>query len=586
MCGIIGYIGENVEKNLLDGLEKLEYRGYDSAGICTLRKNQFYVEKSVGSVDKLRAATKEFEEFGIGIAHTRWATHGKISIENAHPHFSSKSDVALVHNGIIENFETIKLELESQGVYFYGQTDSEVITKLLSGKMTLKKLNDYVKKLKGTYALAIISKKNKSIYFAKNKSPLYVSIGKNCAMIASDPICFVGKSDSFYPVDDGEYGKLNLRKVEFVGSDGKTIIKKSQKLDIENSCDGKKDYDHFMIKEINESKNVVERIIEKYQSTSIQQILEKIKMLNFDRVYLVGCGTAYHAALIGQRYFMNILKKDVFCERASEFQYQNHIINDKSLCIFISQSGETIDTISALEYAKQLGGKTLSITNVDYSTITSKSDFNLPICAGPEIAVASTKAYIGQCLVLYILASYLSGNEYFSLVEKFWLDLDYGDDEKLKRFARIISKKDKLFFIGRGFDFITSLEASLKTKEISYINSVVEPSGELKHGPIALIEKDTIIIVVATDKKLFPKTINNAYETKSRGAKLAIFTNQFLDEKTSENFDFIFEVKDTIPDLMPLQSIIPLQKLAYFVARERNTNPDKPRNLAKSVTVE
>lgn len=583
MCGIIGYIGKDVEKNLIEGLEKLEYRGYDSAGLCTLRNNDFYVEKSVGDVKKLKDKVKFFSDFGLGIAHTRWATHGKISIENAHPHFSSKGEVAIVHNGIIENFENLKGELEKDGAYFYGETDSEVVAKYLKGKLNLKKIRDVKNKLKGTYALAIISKRDNSIFFAKYKSPLYVAIGQDCAMIASDPSCFVGKCENFYPVNDGEYGKLELNKIQFFDCEGKQVIKKSQKLNIDYHWENKKEYEHFMLKEINESESVLHNILEKYTSC-MQEMLKDIKKLDFDRIYLVGCGTAYHAALVGQRYLRSKLKKDVYCDRASEFQYNSHIINEKSLCIFISQSGETIDTISALEYAKSMGGKIISITNVSYSTIATKAEYNFPIFAGPEIGVASTKAYVGQCIVLYIISQYLSHNDFLAPLQQ--LKLDYGDDDKIKEFARVISKKDRLFFIGRGFDYITALEASLKMKEITYINSVVEPSGELKHGPIALIENGTIIIAVATDEKLNAKTINNAYETKSRGAFLAIVTNTDLDRKTKDNFDYVFKIKDADKDLMPIQSILFFQKLAYFVALERHTNPDKPRNLAKSVTVE
>lgn len=586
MCGIIGYIGNNVEQKLLKGLEKLEYRGYDSAGLCVLRHGNFYVEKSKGSVEKLREKTCVKSEFGLGIAHTRWATHGKITIENAHPHFSSKGEVALVHNGIIENFEELKSALEEKGVYFYGETDSEVAAKLLSGRLSLKKIQNLVKKIKGTYAFAIISKKNNSIYFAKNKSPLYVAIGKDCSMIASDPSCFVGVCDSFYPVDDGEYGKLDLKKVVFIDKHNKVVLKKSKKLDIDYFVDGKNGYEHFMLKEIYESKNVLGNIIQNYSSPLYKKLLEKVTEIDFNRVYFVGCGTAYHAGLIGQRYFMNNIKKDVFCERASEFSYQNRILDQKSLCVFISQSGETIDTIASLDYAKRCGAKIVSITNVSYSTIACKADINLPIFAGPEIAVASTKAFVGQCAVLFLLSKVLSGQNYIDDLVLLKEDLDFGDDEKLKRFAKKLASEEKVLFIGRGFDYITSLEASLKLKEISYINSIVEPSGELKHGPIALVEEGTILVVLATESELFIKTINNAYETKSRGAKLCLVTNQSVTETIQKEFDYVFKVKNTTSELMPVQTIVLLQKLAYYVAVTKKTNPDKPRNLAKSVTVE
>ena len=584
MCGIIGYVGKDVEENLLDGLKKLEYRGYDSAGLCVLRNGEFYTEKSVGTVNRLIEKTKLCREFGLGIAHTRWATHGKISVENAHPHFSSHGEIAVVHNGIIENFETLKNQLEKKGVYFYGQSDSEVIAKLLKPNVNLKKIKKMLDKIEGTYALAIISKKTQSIYFAKNKSPLYVAIGKDCAMIASDPSCFIGKSDNFYTVDDGEYGCVDLSNVVFMDCNGKRKAKQTQKLNIEYLAGNKNQYQHFMLKEINESKMVVRNIKDKYLNDTA--VLQKIKHMDFDRVYLVGCGTAFHAGLIGQRYFRENFDIDVYCDRASEFINENYIIDEKSLCLFISQSGETIDTITALDYAKSKNAHIVSITNVEYSTIATKSDVVLPICAGREIAVASTKAYIGHCLVLFVLTQFLADKDFACSLEHFEKNMDFGDDKKLKNFANKISKENKVVFIGRGYDYITCLEASLKMKEISYINSIAEPSGELKHGPIALIESGTIVVCVATDKKLFSKTINNSYETKSRGGLISIFSSFELSGKTKDNFEFVFSVKDTQKELMPLQSIISLQKLAYFVCVEKGLNPDKPRNLAKSVTVE
>ena len=585
MCGIIGYIGKNVEQNLLSGLEKLEYRGYDSAGFCVLRDGEFYVEKSVGSVQKLLSKTFFSDKFGVGIAHTRWATHGEISICNTHPHFSSKGDIAIVHNGIIENFECLKEELEINGIYFYGQSDSEVVAKLLNGKLNIKKIKELKEKLSGTYALAIISKKNKNIYFLKNKSPLYVGIGKDCSIIASDPSCFIGKCERFFPIDDGEFGQISLNKVDFF-NDKEKIIKKSKKLNLKLGFDGKGIYDHFMLKEINESESVIENIIKKYNSPTLQKLLKGVKNFDFNRIYLVGCGTAYHAALLGERYFSKGLNIDVYCEMASEFQYKNYQTDKQTLCIFISQSGETIDTITALDYAKEKGARVISITNVEYSTIATKAEINLPIFAGREVAVASTKAYLAQCIVLYILAKFLSNQDFKCGLQNFRVNLNFGDDEKIKNFAKEVLKNEKVIFIGRGMDYITALEASLKLKEVSYINSIAEPCGELKHGPIALVDERTLIICIATDKSLFAKTLNNAYETKTRGGKLAILTDVILDKNIEKNFEYVFNIKDIGVELNPLQSMITLQKLAYYVAKEKGTNPDKPKNLAKSVTVE
>ena len=586
MCGIIGYIGKETEKNLLAGLEKLEYRGYDSAGLCVKRRNNFYIEKTVGSVEKLKSKTKQKETFGIGIAHTRWATHGKITMLNTHPHFSADQNVAIVHNGIIENFEELKAELEKNGKSFYGETDSEVIAKLLSGKLTIKKIKKILEKIKGSYALAIISKKNNCIYFAKNKSPLYISLGKNCAFIASDPSVFINKCNSFFPVNDGEFGKITLKKAFFYNKNGKNIIKKSKNLKFDYTNAKKENYDFFMLKEINESQKVIENILQNYQNKKIIEKINKIKFFNYKRIYFIGCGTAYHAGLIGEKYFTKEFDKDVYTKKASEFPYENNLIDSETLCFFISQSGETIDTICAMEYAKKRKAKTIVITNVSYSTLATKADITFSICAGQEKAVASTKAYLGQCLVLYVLSKILKNKEWKEKLEDLKNNIFLQDDEKIKMLADELSKKDKLFFIGRGIDYITSLEASLKIKEISYIFTCVETSGELKHGPLALIDNKSIIIVTATEERLFKKTLNNAYETLSRGAKLILVTSLEVDQNIKCKFSHIYKVKKVDNELMPIQTIVFFQKLAYYISVKKSINPDKPRNLAKSVTVE
>lgn len=586
MCGIIGYIGKETEKNLLAGLEKLEYRGYDSAGLCVKRKGDFYIEKTIGSVEKLKSKTKQKETFGIGIAHTRWATHGKITVLNTHPHFSFDKNVAIVHNGIIENFEDLKNQLENNGKTFYGETDSEVVAKLLSGKLTIKKIKKLLEKIKGSFALAIISKKNNCIYFAKNKSPLYISLGKDCAFIASDPSVFVNKSDTFFPVNDGEFGKITLKKAFFYNKNGKNIIKKSKKLNFNYTNVEKENYKFFMLKEINESKKVIENILLNYQNKKILEKINKINFCNFKRIYFIGCGTAYHAGLIGEKYFAKEFDKDVYTKKASEFPYENNKVDSQTLCFFISQSGETIDTIGAMDYAKKKKAKTIAITNVSYSTLATKADITFSICAGQEKAVASTKAYLGQCLVLYVLSKILKGEDWQEKLEELKNKILLQDDEEIKKLADELAKKDKLFFIGRGSDYITSLEASLKIKEISYIFTCVETSGELKHGPLALIDNGSIIIVTATEEDLFKKTLNNAYETLSRGAKLFLVTSLEVDQNIKSNFSYIYKVKKVDDELMPVETIVFFQKLAYFMSVKKSINPDKPRNLAKSVTVE
>ena len=584
MCGIIGYIGKNVNENLIDGLEKLEYRGYDSAGLCSKINGEFYVEKSLGHVERLKEKIKKKGEYGIGIAHTRWATHGEISIENCHPHFSHDADVALVHNGIIENFEWVRSELTDKGFNFYGQTDSEVVAKLLNGKITIKKMQLITEIIEGSYALAIISKKNDEIFFAKNKSPLYIARGEKCVIVASDISCFEGKVHEFYSLEDGEFGKVSLNTLEFYNREGLLIEKLPQKLDENFDFSVKENYDFYMLKEIEESDGVVRNIIENYQKDDIKARLDGIKTEYYKRIYLVGCGTAYHACLVGEAYLKARFKLDVYAKQASEFPYQNNVIDENTLCIFVSQSGETADTISALEYAKNMRAKTLSVVNVLYSTIAKKSDIVLPIFAGQEKAVASTKAYLGQCLVLYILANSLAQIDYLSKFESF--GIDFGNDAILKELTEYIASKDKMFFIGRGLDYITALEASLKLKEITYIFSSAEPSGELKHGTLALVHEGMPVVVIANDEECFNKTLNNAYEVKSRGGRLTLVSSLEIDDEIKENFDYIIKIKKSNKELSVLQTIVTLQKLAYFVAVQRECNPDKPRNLAKSVTVE
>lgn len=586
MCGIIGYIGRDVKKNLIEGLERLEYRGYDSSGLAILHNKNFYVEKAIGPVENLKNKVKKNEFDGVGIAHTRWATHGKISIENCHPHFSSDSDVALVHNGIIENFEELKASLEKDGKYFYGQTDSEVVAKLLSKRLTINKLKNVIEKIRGSFAFAIISKFNKEIFFAKNKSPLYVAKGESCAMVASDPCCFVGKCDNFFVIEDGEYGKISLKSFEVYDKNGNMIEKIPQNLNFDYDVSNKEDYSHFMIKEINESKKVLHNIIERYKTKEIIDKLKTINLKKINRIYFIGCGTAYHAGLIAERYFKERFKIDVFTRKASEFLYEKDIVDEKTLCIFISQSGETADTISALDETSKFNSTSIAIVNTEYSTIAKRCDIMFPICAGEEKAVASTKAYFGQCIVLFIIASYLNGEDYNKNLLDFENKIDFGNDEEIKELAKFLYNKDKVFFIGRGFDYITALEASLKLKEITYIFSYAECSGELKHGTLALIDKNVPVVVIANDEDCFNKTLNNAYEVKSRGGELILISSVEISNDIKDNFKYIIKINECLNDLKPLQTIIILQKLAYFTAIKRDINPDKPRNLAKSVTVE
>ncbi len=586
MCGIIGYIGIKPEEILYQGLERLEYRGYDSSGMTIQRDNDFVTYKSIGDVKKIKNQIVFKDEFGIGIAHTRWATHGKININNCHPHFSSNGNIALVHNGIIENYEELKEQLIKKGKKFEGETDSEVIAKLFENKLDINDIRRVKKKIKGSYALAIISKTSNCIYFAKNKSPLYIGIGENLAIIASDPTCFVGYTDNYITLDDNQYGRFSQKEIVIYDKDDKIVSIKPTKLDFKYLYEDRAGYEHYMIKEIYQSRLVLENIIEKYRTFEIKEKLKQIKSFEFDRIYLIGCGTAYHAGLIGQHYMREEFNIDIFSEIASEVKYKNLNIDEKSLCIFISQSGETADTLSALEYCREKGGKIISITNAEHSSISRHADINLPIYAGQEKAVASTKAYFAQCIVLYILTCFLKGKDYITPLYYFKRQIDFGDDNEIKLLSEYLSKYDKVFFIGRGVDYISALEASLKLKEITYIFSTAQPSGELKHGIIALIDENIPVIVIATDEELFSKTLNNSYEIKARGGKLILFTSLNIDNEIKENFSYIIKINKTQKEFMPLQVILQLQKLAYFTAKDRGNDPDMPRNLAKSVTVE
>ncbi len=586
MCGIIGYIGKNVKKNLIEGLERLEYRGYDSAGMVIQYNNNFIVRKTVGSVDNLKENVKDIEFDGVGIAHTRWATHGKISLENCHPHFSFKNEICLVHNGIIENFEKLKEKLVKKGIKFYGETDSEVVAKILGENLSLKKIKKLFSLLEGSFSIVSISKNKKELFFAKYKSPLYIAFKEKSMMVASDPSCFFGKFNKYLTIDDGEYGKISLNGIEVYNQDSQMVEKKVSKIKTKELADDKNKFKYYMLKEINESKSIIDNIIERYKQSQLIFRLKSLNIKNFNRIYLVGCGTAYHAGLVGQMYFKEMLEKDIFVCKASEFIFEKNILDNKSLCFFISQSGETADTITALKFAKNRGAKTIAIVNAEYSTITRIADDFFPICAGLEKAVASTKAYLAQCIIFYILAKSFKNEDFISNLITFKGKLSLGNNSLIKRLASYLSYKDKVFFIGRGIDYITSLEAALKLKEITYIYAFAECSGELKHGTLALIEKEIPVIVVATDKKTFAKVLNNAYEVKARGGKLILITSIAINKEIKDNFDFIIKIRRCDEKFLPIQSIIILQKLAYFTAVKMGLNPDMPRNLAKSVTVE
>ena len=598
MCGIVGYFGNgNVEETLISKLKLLEYRGYDSSGIAVKNGDRLVVTKAVGEIKNLENVIVKTEGARIGIAHTRWATHGRPSEENAHPHVSENTEWAVVHNGIIENYESLRANLQKSGYAFYSDTDTEIVAKLLE----YYRKKGYIAnnhealirscaKLEGSYALAVVNRRQDKIYFAKNKSPLYCAVEKGEFMLASDPICFVGFAEEYYALKDKEFGYYSEGKLVFFNDLNAQIEKPALKLDCA-AYDLKNDYPHYMIKEINESKRVLEAIKEFYSTGNSLSEIEKIDFENVDDIKIVGCGTAYHAGLVGANIFEKMLGVECNAYVASEFRYKDPKLSERSLVVLVSQSGETADTLAALEIAKEKGAKTVAVVNVEYSALAKGADVCLPIKAGVEIAVASTKAYIAQITVLYLLAEKIAqikkGSD-FSLdaVNEVIEALSDENDKQLKFIANKLQYQESLFMIGRGDDYCTAQEACLKIKETSYINANTYFAGELKHGFLALVSDNSYIIVFATEKDVLKKTLANAEEAKARGGKLILLTDVELDKEQKNNFYRIIKVKDVNSPLQSIVNIIPWQKIAYYMSVDKGYNPDKPRNLAKSVTVE
>lgn len=593
MCGIVGFIGDNTERKLIEGLKKLEYRGYDSAGIAIHEKENIAVYKSKGEIKNLEKILHFDSKAKSGIGHTRWATHGKPDEINAHPHASNDKRWMVVHNGIIENYSKLKTKLLSLNYNFYSETDTETVANLLQYysekiKNDIKVLKETVSAIKGSYALGIINDKKSGIFFAKNKSPLFIAKNGKEVMLASDIICFKGFSDYYYELKDGIFGYADVDQISFYDNIGKTELKPT-KLDLKEYSE-LNFYKHFMIKEIFDTKSAIKNVIEYYSSSKILECLKKINFNTIKKVKFVGCGTAYHACLIGAKMFEE--KTDIEAEAcvASEFRYSNPKVDKNTVVVLVSQSGETADTLAAFDLAKEKKCYTVSIVNVEYSTLAKKTDICLPIKAGVEIAVASTKAFSSQLIVLNIFASAVSfylGNSQSPLkdAEELYNEFEYGDQNDFKLLADVFRYNDKLFMIGRGKDYFIASEASLKIKETSYINSDTYYAGELKHGFLALINEDTYVVVFATEKNVLSKTICNAEEVRARGAKVILFTcfDEFIN---SENFYYVIKVKEIDNSLQTVMNIVPWQIIAYYTSVNKGINPDKPRNLAKSVTVE
>lgn len=591
MCGIVGYIGgKRTIGFMINKLKQLEYRGYDSAGLASVSDGELVVTKEVGNIDNLKRKADLERTVDSLIAHTRWATHGEPNENNAHPHLSSGEKWAVVHNGIIENYK----ELSAEGGFsdkLKSQTDTEVIAQMLEedGVENISTFIDSCLKLEGSYALACISKSQPDcLYLAKNKSPLYCMKSGEEVMVASDPMCFAGFGEVYFPLEDKEFALVMSDRVLFYSQDKKEIEKKPVKLEIKEESIGKGEYAHFMIKEIMEQQDAVGRVVSTYQDNSISARLSGLNLKEVAKVVFIGCGTAFNAGQMGAKYIQKNAKISAEAVIASEFIYDDPIIDTKNLYVFVSQSGETADTISAIKMVKEKGCKTLALTNVLYSTLAKLADFVLPVCAGPEIAVASTKAYVCQICVLYILSKHfeekrfgveISAIEDIKTVQKYLFAYDVSVVEEI---ADRLKSSDNVIFIGKGLDSITAMEASLKLKEVAYIHTNSYPSGELKHGYLALVEKGTIVVAIATDDKISSKTINAANEAISRGAEILLIGNAQGQINPWKDI----AMPDIAHQLLSIISVVPMQHIAYLTSIKRGINPDQPKNLAKSVTVE
>ena len=596
MCGIIGYAGKDRAVEVLqNGLEALEYRGYDSSGICVYDGKEFITTKKAGTVSNLFKYVDKNIKSNIGIGHTRWATHGIASDLNSHPHSGALGRVTIVHNGIIENYKEL-LTKHLPKIKLKGETDTEVVANLIEKNYILygnkvKAIAETLKVLKGSYALAILfADDSQNIYFAKNFSPLLIGIGMGENFVSSDVLGFIKYTKKFVEVKDKTFGRINSQTVEIFDIDEKPVEVKEQYLPVDFKQADKEQYPFYMIKEINEIPKVILNTTDFYAKNKILEKINKNFFKGLKRIKLVACGTSYHACLIGEQ-LLNGIGYDATSYIASEFIYSNPLVDKHNLCIFVSQSGETADTLSAVKIAKTKGAKTLCITNVLTSTITKICDYVLPIKCGAEIAVASTKAYNGQLTALYILCGFLTKDEKkykktLKNLKNLAKNIDIKQIEtQIKPLIKAVLDAKTVFMVGRQADYVTSLESSLKLKEITYINCQGYASGELKHGTISLVDDNTLIFAFVTDKNLASKTINVIKQTQSRGAKICVISpfDEILDDS---KIDFKIKLPVCKEELYPLVSVLPMQLLSYYISVTLGNNPDKPRNLAKSVTVE
>lgn len=608
MCGIVGYIGKNnATKLVLEGLKKLEYRGYDSAGLSMIRDNKLVTFKKKGRIKVLEDSFDQ-DEFSsnICIGHTRWATHGEPNEINAHPHLSSDSKISVVHNGIIENYLELKSNLSNKGYKFLSQTDTEIIPNVISDNYKgdiLEAVFKATEILRGAYSLGIIDENDPNRLIAvRNSSPLLFALCDDGYFVASDITSVIEHTNKIIYLEDGDIVDMNENSYTIYDKNHKKVEREISEVKISAADASKEGYDHFLIKEIHEQPRVLREVISiKHNNYKINLpaegslSLEELK--NINKIYITACGTAFHAGEAGKFAIENLAKIPVISEIASEFRYKNMFIDDKSLVIFVSQSGETADTLAALKEAKKQGAKTLAITNVVGSSISREADKVVYCYAGPEISVASTKAYTTQVISLYFLAmdlalklNKISQDEVKEIIENMEKLPDQIEEilkhkDVFEDIAELIKDAKSIFYTGRSLDYITAKEGALKLKEISYIHTESFPSGELKHGSIALIEEGTPVISVATQSLILEKTISNNQELIARGAtviSIAEEKNNFVRDSSN----VMIEIPDTIDLLTPLLAVIPEQLIAYYASVLLGNDVDKPRNLAKSVTVE
>ena len=606
MCGIVGYVGKrNAQNVLLDGLEKLEYRGYDSAGVALALDGGIRVVKSKGRLAELRKKLElqALAESGCGIGHTRWATHGEPSDVNSHPHSTPR--VSIVHNGIIENYGILKERLIAKGYTFESETDTEVLVKLIDSCYEgepLQAIHEALSMVRGSYALAVLFRDFPDTVFAvKRESPLIVGWGEGENFVASDIPALLKYTRRYSVLEEGDLAVVTREGIRFYNEFAEPVEREVLTADWDMEAAEKGGYPHFMLKEINEQPAAITATVSPRVENGLPDLripeLSDEKLRSIGTIHLVACGTAMHAGMVGKSAIEALARVPAEVDIASEFRYRDPILNKNDLVIIISQSGETSDTLAALKLAKSRGVPVLAIVNVVGSSIARAADYVLYTYAGPEIAVASTKAYMVQMCVLYLFAlrlAYARGAQTEAEIRRLTAELlrasevikpRLADCEQIKYLASRFVNTQSCFFIGRGFDYSLSLEGSLKLKEISYVHSDAYAAGELKHGTISLITDGVPVIALATQKKVYEKTISNVKETKSRGAKVLLFTTK--DAVVPDGVaDYVVRLDDYDDLLMPLQLIVPLQLFAYYMAVLRGCDVDKPRNLAKSVTVE